>query len=376
MVPFLDLKSQYTAIKSDVDAAVINVLDSGQFVLGPAVAKFEEDFGAAYDIKHAIGCSSGTAALHLALLAAGVGRGDEVITTTMTFIATATAIDLVGAKPVFVDIEPDTALLDASQIAQAISPRTKAIIPVHLYGQCADMDAIQEIANRHKLTVIEDAAQAHGAKLGDRFAGTMSRMSCFSFYPGKNLGAYGEGGLVATGDDALATKLRMLRDWGQDRKYNHVIKGLNYRMDGVQGAVLGVKMRHIDAWTEARRQVATWYASALAGIPGITLPVERSGRRHVWHVYGITVEPARRDAIMAGLGAKGIGTNLHYPTPVHLQPCFAELGYARGAFPKAEHHGAAELSLPMYPEMTRAQVDEVAAALRAVMADLKDEAMA
>lgn len=370
MVPFLDLKSQYAAIKPDVDKAVIDVLESGQYVLGPAVAKFEAAFGAAYGIKHAIGCSSGTAALHLALLAAGIGRGDEVITTTMTFIATATAIDLVGATPVFADIEPDTALLDAGRIAAAITPRTKAIMPVHLYGQCADMDAIQKIADQHGLIVIEDAAQAHGAKLGDRFAGTMGRMSCFSFYPGKNLGAYGEGGLVATSDDALATRLRMLRDWGQDRKYNHVIKGLNYRMDGVQGAVLDIKMRHIEAWTDARRQVAAWYQEALGNTPGITLPVERAGRRHVWHVYGILVAPQQREAIMAGLTARGIGTNLHYPTPVHLQPCFAELGHGRGSFPLAEHHGAAELSLPMFPEMTRAQVDEVAKALREVMAEV------
>ncbi|WP_374373272.1 DegT/DnrJ/EryC1/StrS family aminotransferase [Dongia sp.] len=370
MVPFLDLKSQYAAIKPDVDKAVIDVLESGQYVLGPAVARFEAAFGAAYGIKHAIGCSSGTAALHLALLAAGIGRGDEVITTTMTFIATATAIDLVGATPVFADIEPDTALLDAGRIAAAITPRTKAIMPVHLYGQCADMGAIQRIADQHGLIVIEDAAQAHGAKLGDRFAGTMGRMSCFSFYPGKNLGAYGEGGLVATSDDALATRLRMLRDWGQDRKYNHVIKGLNYRMDGVQGAVLDIKMRHIEAWTEARRQVAAWYQEALGNTPGITLPVERAGRRHVWHVYGILVAPQQREAIMAGLTARGIGTNLHYPTPVHLQPCFAELGRGRGSFPLAEHHGAAELSLPMFPEMTRAQVDEVAKALREVMAEV------
>lgn len=370
MVPFLDLKSQYAAIKQDVDAAVIDVLESGQFVLGPAVSRFEEAFGKAYDIRHAIGCSSGTAALHLALLAAGIGRGDEVITTTMTFIATATAIDLVGATPVFVDIEPDTALMDASRIAAAITPRTRAIMPVHLYGQCADMDAIQKVADQHGLLVIEDAAQAHGAKLGTRFAGTMGRMSCFSFYPGKNLGAYGEGGLVATGDDALAAKLRMLRDWGQDRKYNHILKGLNYRMDGIQGAVLDVKMRHIEAWTEARRQAAAWYREALGNTPGVTLPVERAGRRHVWHVYGITVDPKQREAIMAGLSARGIGINLHYPTPVHLQPCFAELGHGRGAFPLAEHHGAAELSLPMFPEMTKAQVEEVAAALRAVMQDV------
>jgi len=368
MVPFLDLKAQYRAIKTEVDAAVIDVLESGHYVLGPAVQRFEAAFARTYDLEHAIGCSSGTAALHLALLAVGIGRGDEVITTPMTFIATVTAIDLVGAVPVFVDIEPDTALIDANRIEAAITPRTKAIMPVHLYGQCVDMDRIQEIADRHRLIVIEDAAQAHGAKIGERFAGSMGRLACFSFYPGKNLGAYGEGGLVSTSDAALAQKVRMLRDWGQDRKYNHAIKGLNYRMDGVQGAILDVKMRYVEGWTEARRKVARLYEKALAGIPGIVLPVERPGRRHVWHVYAIRVEASRRDYIAKAMGEAGIATNLHYPVPAHLQPCFAELGHAPGAYPISEQHGATELSLPLFPEMTAEQVDEVAAALRAATA--------
>ena len=367
MVPFLDLKSQYQAIKPEIDAAVIGVLESGQFVLGPAVAAFERSFERAYGIEHAIGCSSGTAALHLALLAAGIGRGDEVITTPMTFIATAIAIDLVGAKPVFADIDLESALLDPARIEAAITPKTKAIIPVHLYGQCADMTAIQAIADRHRLVVIEDAAQAHGAKAGDRFAGTMGRMSCFSFYPGKNLGAYGEGGLVATADRALADKLRMLRDWGQSKKYNHEIKGLNYRMDGVQGAVLDVKMRHIEAWTESRRRVAALYQQALGNIAGLELPYERPGHRHVWHVYAVRVDAARRSEIIAELNEQGIGTNLHYPVPVHLQPCFSELGHKRGDFPLAEEQGDRELSLPMYPEMTERHVDEVASALKRVL---------
>jgi dTDP-4-amino-4,6-dideoxygalactose transaminase len=367
-VPFLDLKSQYQAIKPEIDKAVIGVLESGQFVLGPAVAAFERSFEQAYDIRHAIGCSSGTAALHLALLAAGIGRGDEVVTTPMTFIATAIAIDLVGAKPVFADIDLETALLDPEKIEAVITTRTKAIIPVHLYGQCADMPAIQKIADRHGLIVIEDAAQAHGAKAGASFAGTMGRMSCFSFYPGKNLGAYGEGGLVATGDAELAGKLRMLRDWGQTRKYNHEIKGLNYRMDGVQGAVLDVKMRHIEAWTEGRRRVAALYQQALGNIAGLDLPYETPGNRHVWHVYAVRVDAARRSEIVARLNEQGIGTNLHYPVPVHLQPCFGELGHKRGDFPLAEEQGDRELSLPMFPEMTEAQVDEVAAALKRAVA--------
>jgi dTDP-4-amino-4,6-dideoxygalactose transaminase len=368
VVPFLDLKAQYRALKPEIDAAVIGVLESGQFVLGPTVQAFEQSFAKTYGIGHAVACSSGTAALHLALLAAGVGRGDEVITTPMTFIATAIAIDVVGAKPVFVDIDLETALLDPAKIEAAITPRTKAVIPVHLYGQCADMDAIQKIADKHGLIVIEDAAQAHGARIGDRFAGTMSRISCFSFYPGKNLGAYGEGGLVATGDAALGRKLRMLRDFGQTKKYNHEIKGYNYRMDGIQGAVLDVKMRHIEAWTEARRRVAKSYQQALGNVAGIELPYERPGSRHVWHVYAVRVDAARRSEIVARLTEAGIGTNLHYPVPVHLQPCFAELGHEKGDFPAAEEQGDRELSLPMFPEMTDMQVEEVAGALKRILA--------
>ncbi len=364
MVPFLDLKSQYQRLKPEIDSAVIGVLESGQFVLGPAVAAFEKAFAEAYGLKHAIACSSGTAALHLAFMAAGIGRGDEVITTPMTFIATSSAIDLTGARPVFVDVEHQTALIDAARIESVITPRTKAIVPVHLYGQCADMEAINAIARKHDLLVVEDAAQAHGAKIGAKFAGSMGRMACFSFYPGKNLGAYGEGGLVSTADDELAARLRMLRDWGQSQKYNHVLKGLNYRMDGVQGAVLEVKMRQIEAWTEGRRRIAGQYQQALAGISGIELLQEMPGRRHVWHVFGIRVAADRRARIIESLTAAGIGTNLHYPVPVHLQPCFSDLGHRTGDFPIAEEHAACELSLPMYPEMTDAQVAEVAAALR------------
>jgi dTDP-4-amino-4,6-dideoxygalactose transaminase len=367
VVPFLDLKAQYQALKPEIDAAVIGVLESGQFVLGPRVQAFEESFAKTYGLGHAVACNSGTSALHLALLAAGVGRGDEVITTPMTFIATAIAIDVVGANPVFVDIDLETALIDPAKIEAAITPKTKAIIPVHLYGQCADMDAIQKIADKHKLIVIEDAAQAHGAKIGDRFAGTMSRISCFSFYPGKNLGAYGEGGMVATGDAALGQKLRMLRDFGQTKKYNHEIKGFNYRMEGLQGAVLEVKMKYIEDWTEARRRVARRYQQVLGNIAGLELPYERPGSRHVWHVYAVRVDAARRAEIIEKLNAAGIATNLHYPIPVHLQPCFAELGYKKGDFPNAEEQGDRELSLPMFPEMTDAQVEEVAAALKRIL---------
>jgi len=363
MIPFVDLKAQYHALKQEIDAAVIASLESGQFVLGPAVKAFEDEFARAYELRHAVACSSGTAALHMALKALDIGPGDEVITTTMTFVATASAIDLAGAKPVLVDIEPDGATIDPKAVEAAITPRTKAIIPVHLYGQCADMDPLLEISKRTGIPVIEDAAQAHGAKYRGRFAGTMGLISCFSFYPGKNLGAYGEGGLVATADDAIAAKLRMLRDWGQDRKYHHALKGFNYRMDGIQGAILGVKMKYIEGWTEQRRQIARWYGEALRGMNHVEVPLELPERRHVWHVYGIRVAPERRAEIMDTLNKRGVSTGLHYPIPVHLQPCFAELGHHAGDLPKAEHQADAELSLPMYPEMTQAQVGEVARAL-------------
>jgi dTDP-4-amino-4,6-dideoxygalactose transaminase len=367
MVPFLDLNSQYRAIKPEIDAAVIAVLESGQFVLGRAVEEFERAFAAYCGVEHAVACSSGTAALQLALAAVGIGRGDDVLTVPMTFVATASAIDYTGARPVLVDIEMPSATMDPALIEAAITPATKAIVPVHLYGQCADMDPIVEIARRRGLTLIEDAAQAHGAEYRGRRAGSFGDMACFSFYPGKNLGAYGEGGAIVTNDDALAARLRILRDWGQDRKYNHVLKGFNYRMDGVQGAILGVKLRHLEAWTEARRQVARWYAEALAGIPDIELPLEVPGRRHVWHVYALRVPAERRAAILEALKEHGIGAGLHYPTPVHLQPCFAELGYGPGDFPEAERHADCELSLPLYPEMTQAMVEEVSRALAIVL---------
>jgi dTDP-4-amino-4,6-dideoxygalactose transaminase len=366
-IPLADLAAQYRAIKSEVDAAVISVLESGQFVLGYAVKDFEAKFAQAYGLKNVIACSSGTAALHMSLKALDIGAGDEVITTAMTFIATASAIELAGARPVLVDIEPVTATIDIAAVEGAITPRTRAIIPVHLYGQCADMEPLLAIGRKHGIPVIEDAAQAHGAGYKGYVAGTMGLISCFSFYPGKNLGAYGEGGLLATGDDNLAGKIRMLRDWGQDRRYHHVLKGFNYRMDGVQGAVLGVKMKHIEAWTEGRRRAAGWYRSALQGIAGVELPVEAAERRHVWHVYGIRVPAQRRAAIMERLAAQRIATGLHYPIPVHLQPCFSDLGYKQGDFPQAEACADQELSLPIYPEMTEAQVTRVAAALRQAM---------
>lgn len=363
MVPFLDLNSQYRAIKREIDAAVIDVLKSGQFVLGRAVEDFERTFATYCGVEHAIACSSGTAALHLALAAAEIGRGDDVVTVSMTFVATVSAIDYTGARPVLVDIEASSATMDPALLEAAITPATKAIIPVHLYGQCADMDPIVDVAQRRGLLLIEDAAQAHGAKYNGRRAGCLGHMGCFSFYPGKNLGACGEGGAVVTDDKAYAMRLRMLRDWGQDKKYNHLYKGFNYRMDSIQAAILGVKLRYIENWTKARREVAQWYAEALAGFPDLELPRETPGRRHVWHVYATRVPAERRAGIIDTLRQYGIGAGLHYPTPVHLQPCFAELGYGQGDFPLTEQHANSELSLPLYPEMTRSMVDEVRGAL-------------
>jgi dTDP-4-amino-4,6-dideoxygalactose transaminase len=365
MIPFVDLHAQYKAIKPEIDAAVLDVLDSGQFVLGRAVEAFERAFAAYCRVKHVIACSSGTAALQLALAAAGIGRGDDVLTVSMTFVATASAIDYTGARPVLVDIEMPSVTMDPALIETAITPKTKAIIPVHLYGQCADMDPILGSARRRGLLVIEDAAQAHGAEYYGRRAGSLGDMGCFSFYPGKNLGAYGEGGAVVTNDDAYAERLRMLRDWGQDSKYNHLHKGFNFRMDGIQGAILSVKLRHLEDWTERRRRVARWYGEALAGIADLELPRELPGHRHVWHVYALRVPAERRTAIMQALNRNGIQAGQHYPRPVHLQPCFSELGYRPGDFPLSEQHAGCELSLPLYPEMTPLMVAEVSRVLSA-----------
>jgi dTDP-4-amino-4,6-dideoxygalactose transaminase len=358
MIPFVDLKSQYRSIKDEIKVALDEVLENTAFVLGPAVAKFEEKFAAYCGTKHCIAVNSGTSALHLAMLAAGVKRGDEVIAPAMTFIATVAAIDYIGAKPVLVDVDPVSYCMDSAKVEAAITPRTKAIMPVHFYGQSADMDPILDIAGRHKLVVIEDSAQAHGAEHKGRRCGSMGEIAGFSFYPGKNLGAYGEGGAVVTNRDDFAKTVRMLRDWGQEKKGVHVLKAFNYRMEGFQGAVLGVKMNHIEAWTEGRRRAAASYDSLLKGIPDIVTPTQMGYARHVYHVYGILVK--NRDEVARKLQDAGIGTNVHYPNPIHLQPCLAELGHKRGDFPNAERLADEELSLPMYPELTDEQMALVA----------------
>jgi dTDP-4-amino-4,6-dideoxygalactose transaminase len=360
VIPFVDLKSQYLSIKPEVDAAVLSVFDSTQYVLGSFVASFEQAFSKYSTVEHTVAVNTGTSALHLAFLAAGIGAGDEVITTPFTFVATVSAIDYARAKPVFVDIDPESLTIDPARIEAAITPRTKAIVPVHLYGRPADMDPILEIGRRRNVLVIEDACQAHGAEYKGRRAGSMGQMGCFSFYPGKNLGAYGEGGAVTTNDASYAKTLRMLRDWGCEKRYHHDIKGFNYRMEGVQGAVLGVKMKYIEGWTEGRRRAAAQYDAALGG-GSFHPPIAPAHMRHVYHVYA--VRHPRRDALQAHLTKAGVSTGIHYPIPVHLQKCFAELGHKAGDFPHSERAASETLSLPMFPELRPEQVDEVLQAL-------------
>ena len=361
MIPLVDLKAQYQFLKPEIAAAIELVLDSGQFVLGDQVAAFEQEFAHYVGAAEGIGVNTGTSALHLALLAAGVGPGDEVITVPFTFVATVAAIDYTGARAVFVDIDPVNYTMDVTQLERAVTPRTKAIVPVHLYGHSADMDPILEVARRHGLVVIEDACQAHGAEYKNHRVGSIGLMGCFSFYPGKNLGACGEGGMVVTNDPECAKKVRMLRDWGQDRKYHHVLKGFNYRMEGLQGSILRVKLRHLDGWTEARRTHARGYDSLLADA-GLVTPTESPWARHVYHVYAVRTR--ERDALQRTLHANGVQTGIHYPVPVHLQPAYADLGYQAGQFPHAERAADEVLSLPMFPELSRTQREMVGAVMR------------
>lgn len=363
MIPFLDLHAQYKAIGGELEAAAVAVMRRGEFVLGPSVAAFEENFAAYCGARHCVAVNTGTSALHLAMLALGIGAGDEVITVPMTFVATAAAIRYANATPVFVDIDPDTWTMDASKIEAAITPRTKAICPVHLHGRMADMSAILAVAQKHGLPVVEDAAQAHGAELGGKRAGTLGAIGCFSFYPGKNLGACGEGGAITTDDDRYADSIRKLRDWGQSAKYHHDMLGYNYRMDGIQGAILDVKLRHLAEWTDRRRAAAALYDDMLADVDVVT-PARPKGREHVYHVYAI--RSTRRDAVQQALKEAGVATNIHYPRPVHLQKAFADLGCKPGDFPVSEAVGAETLSLPMFPELTHVQIELVASALRRI----------
>jgi dTDP-4-amino-4,6-dideoxygalactose transaminase len=361
MIPFVDLRRQYLDLKTDIDAAVMRVLDTGQFVLGPEVETFEKEFAAMHLADAGIAMNTGTSALHLALLAAGVGPGDEVITVPFTFVATTAAVVYTGAKPVFVDIDPETFTMDVTQIEKAITSKTKVILPVHLYGQPADMDPIMEIAKRHGLVVIEDACQAHGAQYKGRPVGAIGDAGCFSFYPGKNLGAYGEGGMTVTNRADFARDMRMLRDWGQEKKYHHVLKGFNYRMEGMQGAILRVKLRHLESWTNARRQHAALYQKLLVD-SNVQVPVEAPYARHVYHVFA--VRTTDRATLQRTLQAHGVSTGIHYPIPVHLQPAYADLGHRAGDFPESERAANETLSLPMFPELTPTQIEQVCQAVR------------
>jgi len=359
-VPFVDLKSQYLAIKPEVDAAIQHILENTQFVLGAEVAEFEKEFAAYCHAGQGIGVNNGTSALHLAMLAAGIGPGDEVITTPFTFVASVAAIWYTGAKPVFVDIDPKDYLIDAGKIEAAITPKTKAILPVHLYGQMCEMDEIMAIAKKHGLIVIEDACQAHGAEYNGKRAGGIGDMAAFSFYPGKNLGAYGEGGMVTTSNSEFARTIRMLRDWGAEKKYMHVLKGYNMRLEGMQGAILRVKLRYLEKWTEARRAAAARYNELFAGSP-IAMPFAPENKRHVYHIFSTRTTERQRwqDALLA----KGVQTGIHYPIAIHNLPAYEDLGYKNGDFPHAEQAAAEQLSLPMYPELTPEMQAEVAAAV-------------
>jgi len=357
-VPFLDLKAQYTSIQDEIAVAIQQVLDNTAFASGPFVEKFEKDFASFCKCEFAIGVSSGTEALWMALSGLGIGQGDEVITSPHTFIATVEAISFAGAKPVFVDIDEQTYTINPEQLEDAITPRTKAIIPVHLYGQMADMDRILQIARAHGLFVIEDACQAHGAKYKGWRAGSMGDAGCFSFYPGKNLGAYGEAGAIVMNNSELAEKIRILRDHGQTKKYHHSTIGWNARMDGLQGAVLSVKLKYLPAWNEARRRNAQLYDELLSDVKNVIIPLEADYAKHIYHIYAIRTQ--NRDAFISTLAEKEIHCGIHYPTPVHLQQAYKSLGYGPGSFFIAEKCAEELVSLPMFPELSKEQIRYVA----------------
>jgi dTDP-4-amino-4,6-dideoxygalactose transaminase len=363
-VLFVDLQAQYRAIKTEVDEAIRRVLDTSAFILGREVEAFERAFAEYVGARACVGVSNGTAAIQLALQACGVGPGDEVVVPANTFFATAEAVSTAGATPVFVDCDPVTYNLDAARIEAVINERTRAVIPVHLYGQPADLDAVFEVAERHDLLVIEDAAQAHGARYKGSRVGPLARAGCFSFYPGKNLGAYGEGGAVVTNDAEVARRLRMLRDHGSEQKYRHELVGYNSRLEGMQGAVLNVKLKYLDDWNSLRRRHAARYRELLAPLAdsgALALPFEADYAEHVYHLF--VVQTDARDELQRYLSAAGVQTGIHYPVPVHLQPAYAALGHKEGDFPNAESQSKRVLSLPMFAELTEQQIRYVADAL-------------
>jgi len=361
MIPLVDLRAQYQSLRDELSAAALRVLESGYYALGPEVEAFEREFASYCGGGGAVAVNSGTSALHLALLAAGVGPGDEVITVPFTFVATVAAIQYTGARAVFADVEPRTLTMNASALAGLITSRTKAIVPVHLYGQMADMDAIFEVARAHGLTVIEDAAQAHGAEYKGRRAGSLGDFGCFSFYPSKNLGACGEGGIVVSSNADRIHALRMLRDWGQESKYRYVARGFNYRMDNLQAALLRVKLRRLEQWTELRRAHAASYDAHLAGLD-LVRPEALADRRHVYHLYAVRLRS--RDRLREHLRARGVQSEVHYPVPVHRMEVWSGTDYAEGDFPVSEQAAAEVLSLPLYPELAAESVCRIAAHVR------------
>jgi dTDP-4-amino-4,6-dideoxygalactose transaminase len=360
-IPYFDLPAQLRGLRRDLDAVIARTIDNCSFCLGPDVAQFEKDFARFVGAEHCVGLNSGTSALHVAMLLLGVRPGDEVITTPMTFVATSWAISYVGARPVYVDIDDATFNLDPAQVEKAITPRTKAVLPVHLYGHPFDLDPILAICRQRNLPLVEDVAQAHGAKYKGKVVGTTGQISCFSFYPGKNLGACGEGGALLTNNAAFAARARALREHGSSQRYYHDEVGFNYRMEGFQGAVLGVKLRQLDGWTKRRRAIAHAYHRLLADTP-LQLPREAAWAESVYHLY--VIRHPRRDDLKKHLEANQIGCALHYPLPLHLQKCYASLGHKPGAFPVAEKAARECLSLPIYPELTDQQVQRVAEVIK------------
>ncbi|MBN1905424.1 MAG: DegT/DnrJ/EryC1/StrS family aminotransferase [Deltaproteobacteria bacterium] len=361
-VPFLNLKTQYKQIENEVLPMLTEAMSNAAFIGGPQVTGLEKEFAEFCETKYCVAVNSGTDALRFALIAAGIGQGDEVITVPNTFIATTEAISQAGAKPVFVDILPDTYNINPGLIEAKINKKTRAILPVHLYGQPADMDAILKIAKMHNLIVIEDACQAHGALYKGKKAGSMGLAGCFSFYPGKNLGAFGEGGAVVTQDEKLAKQMSMLRDHGQEQKYYHAVEGYNGRLDAIQAGVLRIKLKRLKAWNDARRKNVAIYNELLSKINGITTPVEAKGMESVYHIYLILVDD--RDGLQKHLAGKGIGTGLHYPVPLHLQKAYANMGFKEGDFPVSEKVAKRLLSLPMFAELTKEQIEYVCESIK------------
>jgi dTDP-4-amino-4,6-dideoxygalactose transaminase len=365
-VPFVDLGAQYRDIAAEINDAISKVIQEADFILGHEVRQFEEEFAAFCDARHAVGVDSGTSALELALRAFDIGPGDEVITAANSFIASALGISHAGAQPVLVDVDPFTYTMDVKAVERAITRRTKAILPVHLYGHPAHMGPLRQLAEKHGLVVIEDACQAHGARYEGKRVGSLGHAAAFSFYPGKNLGAYGDGGMVVTNDQKIANRLEMLRNYGQQEKYKHLFRGYNRRLDTMQAAILRVKLKYLEKWNAARRWNAQLYQKHLEGT-AIVVPGAARGAESVWHLYVVRTE--QRDQLKNHLVSKGISASIHYPVPIHLQPAYEELGYKRGDFPVTESYAERVLSLPMYPELTAGQIQQVSLAILAFLSE-------